>query len=95
MKSYRKNRHAFTIVELMMVVAMVGLLGTIALPGFVKIKQNTISARVMNDFRIFTNAFQVYNFDNGSYPEDSVLGRADRRLTALADSVTRFGRADS
>ena len=33
--------------------------------------------------------------DDGSYPADSIFGRADARLTRLAEEVSRFGPADA
>jgi Lon-like ATP-dependent protease len=33
--------------------------------------------------------------EDGTYPEDTVFGRADRELARLAEEVTRFGPADA
>ncbi|MGD0059491.1 MAG: type II secretion system protein [Verrucomicrobiia bacterium] len=54
----RMNRHAlkqdrrgFTLVEIMIVVAIVGLLAALAVPGFVKARKQSQGRRIMNDAR--------------------------------------------
>jgi prepilin-type N-terminal cleavage/methylation domain-containing protein len=42
---------AFTLVEIMIVVAIVGLLAVLALPGFIKARKQSQGRRIMNDCR--------------------------------------------
>ena len=45
------DRSAFTLVEIMIVVAIIGLLAALAVPGFVKARKQSQGRRIMNDAR--------------------------------------------
>lgn len=70
---YPKNS-AFTLVEIMVVAVIIGLLAALALPTIQKAKQNTIFSRLLNDFRIFSNAVEQFSLATGDFPEDSNTG---------------------
>lgn len=58
----------------MIVVVIIGLLAAMAIPAFKRVRDRSAASRVANDFRIFTDAFQMYTLDNGSYPPDNTRG---------------------
>jgi prepilin-type N-terminal cleavage/methylation domain-containing protein len=60
----------FTLVEIMVVVAIIGLLTAIALPSFRKARMQTRASRVCNDLRIAVDTFEVYALEKGTYPPD-------------------------
>ena len=64
----RATAAAFTLVEIMVVVVIIGLLAAIAIPAFQRVREKSIVSRYANDFRQFTDAFQRYNMDNGGWP---------------------------
>jgi prepilin-type N-terminal cleavage/methylation domain-containing protein len=64
----------FTLVEIMVVVVIIGLLAALAIPAFQRNQRSSQNARAINDFRIFVQAFEVYNTQNGSWPADSSGG---------------------
>lgn len=78
----------FTIIEIMIVVAVLGILVTVAVPGYKQAKQSSLNARVMNDLRVFANAFQLYNFEKGAYPPDShnAVGKPAEMVDYLPDA---------
>src|SRR5271154_3565544 len=49
--SLKRDSQGFTLVEIMIVVAIVGLLAALAVPGFVKARKQTQGRRIMNDCR--------------------------------------------
>ena len=52
----------------MVVVVIIGLLAALAIPAFQRSQRASQNARAINDFRIFVQAFEVYNTQNGSWP---------------------------
>ena len=58
----------FTLVEIMIVVVIIGLLAALALPAFQRVRQASENSRIVNDFRIFAQAFEIYNTQNGAWP---------------------------
>jgi len=55
----------------MIVVAIVALLATMAIPSFIRARTLSTGVRVANDLRVFGQAFAVYAVEKGSYPADS------------------------
>ncbi len=69
MKGFSRG-DGFTLVEIMIVVVIIGLLAGIAIPTFVGIRQRAQTTRMVNDFRTFSNAFEVHAFELGYWPDD-------------------------
>ncbi|MGI6458344.1 MAG: type II secretion system protein [bacterium] len=62
------NRHAFTLIELLIVVAIIGILAAIAVPNFLNAQIRARLAQVQSDMRTFAMAIDMYQLDNQSYP---------------------------
>ena len=60
----RTLQKGFTLIELMIVVAIIGLLATIALPNFVKARQSSQSNACINNLRQVDGAIQQYALEN-------------------------------
>jgi len=55
-----KRRGGFTLVEIMIVVAIIALLAAIAVPGFLRARKRAQASRVLNDLRLIDSAIDQY-----------------------------------
>jgi prepilin-type N-terminal cleavage/methylation domain-containing protein len=62
--SVTRNRKGFTLVEIMIVVAIIALLASIAVPGFMRARKRAQASRVLNDLRLIDNAIDQYAIEN-------------------------------
>jgi len=54
------SRRGFTLVEIMIVVAIIALLASIAVPGFLRARKRAQASRVINDLRLIDSAVDQY-----------------------------------
>jgi prepilin-type N-terminal cleavage/methylation domain-containing protein len=55
-----KRRGGFTLVEIMIVVAIIALLAAIAVPGFLRARKRSQASRILNDLRMIDAAVDQY-----------------------------------
>lgn len=90
----RLQRHpvrpdAFTLVEIMIVVVIIGLLAAMAIPAFKRVQRAAISKRYLNDVRQIRDAVERYTLENGSYPPNGEAGLHPSLNGYVPDSVRR------
>jgi prepilin-type N-terminal cleavage/methylation domain-containing protein len=68
-----KDRQGFTLVEIMIVVAIIALLASIAVPGFLRARKRSQASRVINDLRLIDNACDMYAIENNKATGNLVL----------------------
>ena len=68
----RNNKSAFTLVEIMIVVAIIGLLAALAIPGFVKARKQSQGRRILNDARQMDAAIDQWALEKGKKDGDTV-----------------------
>lgn len=72
----RRSAAGFTLVEIMIVVVIIGLLATLALPAFRKVRNNAIEKAMINDARQITSSAQQYMSDNAmTYATVAQIGK--------------------
>jgi prepilin-type N-terminal cleavage/methylation domain-containing protein len=59
-KKIQHYRQGFTLVEIMIVVAIIALLASIAVPGFLRARKRSQATRILNDLRLIDNAVDMY-----------------------------------
>ncbi|MBT7067134.1 MAG: prepilin-type N-terminal cleavage/methylation domain-containing protein [Verrucomicrobia bacterium] len=81
----RRMGRAFTLVEVMVTVAVIGVLLLIAIPVLSKARMSAVAGDIVNDLRAFYGAFQQFNNDFGSYPPIKADGSLDARMAGYLD----------
>lgn len=64
----RKFRRAFTLVELMVVIAIIGMLAAVVTINLVGQTDKARISRVKADFKVIGDAIDLFKVDNGFYP---------------------------
>ena len=72
--SEKRRVRAFTLVEIMVVVVLIGLLAAAALPTYRHITMRSKATAMENDLRAFSTALITYNLQNGHWPADCAAG---------------------
>jgi type II secretion system protein G len=62
------NRKAFTLIELLIVVAIIAILALIAVPNFLEAQVRAKVSRAKNDLRSLAVAIEAYRIDNNEWP---------------------------
>ena len=63
---------AFTLIELLIVVAIIGILAAIAVPNFINAQVRARVARVKADFNSIGTSLQSYFLDRQAFPRDQI-----------------------
>lgn len=68
MKNFTKNQKGFTLVELVVVIAIIGILAGIAVPRFLDATASARGAKIVADMRTIQSAEMIYYAKNAKYP---------------------------
>lgn len=83
-----KNESAFTLVEIMIVVAIIGLLASLAIPGFVKNRKQSQGRRAINDCRQLDAAIDQWAMEKGKRDGDPIGPTAQAEAAAYLQGQT-------
>jgi prepilin-type N-terminal cleavage/methylation domain-containing protein len=67
-----KRRGGFTLVEIMIVVAIIALLAAIAVPGFLRARKRSQASRILNDLRLIDSAVDQYAIETNKASSTAV-----------------------
>jgi|LSQX01.3.fsa_nt_gb type IV pilus assembly protein PilA len=68
---HTKNEKGFTLVELMIVIAIIGILAAIAIPQMSAYRDRAYNTAALSDCRNLITAMEAYHIDYGQYPMDN------------------------
>ncbi len=66
------ERQAFTLVEIMIIVALIGLLAALATPTFIKARKQSQGKRIVSDARIIDAAIDQWALESGKKDGDTI-----------------------
>src|SRR6266404_4677231 len=70
--SAANSNKGFTLVEIMIVVAIIALLAAIAVPGFLRARKRSQASKILNDLRMIDGAVDQYAIETGRKTGDPV-----------------------
>jgi prepilin-type N-terminal cleavage/methylation domain-containing protein len=69
---------AFTLIELLIVVAIIAILAAIAVPNFLEAQVRAKVSRVYGELRTYATAYEAYKVDHNRYPREYDVNYGDR-----------------
>jgi prepilin-type N-terminal cleavage/methylation domain-containing protein len=72
LKKLTTKRGGFTLVEIMIVVAIIALLAAIAVPGFLRARKRSQASKIINDLRMIDSAMDQYAIETTKKSGDAI-----------------------
>jgi len=103
MSQFHKKEEGFTLIELMIVIAIIGILAAIAIPQFNNYRARSFNAAAQSDLKNFTTAQEAFYVDNETYcpavarlvDSYGAFTSSNVSVSVLAASATNYRMASS
>jgi prepilin-type N-terminal cleavage/methylation domain-containing protein len=90
------RRHAgFTLLELLIVVAIIGILVNIAVPALRYALLRSRAVAIVGDFHVIEVAAQRYYIDTGGFPPQGAVGKEPKQLQAYLQGKVNWNKGKS
>ena len=67
---FNQDKQGLTLIEVMIVIVIIGILSSIAIPAYFSSKEKARNAATIAEIKILEKMILAYNFDNGTYPDN-------------------------
>jgi prepilin-type N-terminal cleavage/methylation domain-containing protein len=88
------RRFGFTFIELMMVVTIIGLLASIAIPKYRTVRRRALASRIVGDVDVLRVASMSFYADSSYFPDEAAAGQVPAGLTHYLPQGFTFSRTD-
>jgi prepilin-type N-terminal cleavage/methylation domain-containing protein len=89
-----KGRRGLTVIELLMVVAIVGLLASVAVPKFRELQRRAMATQLVGDYNALRVAAMTFFTDSGYFPGEASSGVIPANLTGYLPTNFTFAKKD-
>jgi prepilin-type N-terminal cleavage/methylation domain-containing protein len=83
MKHDLPSSRGFTLVEILMVIAIIGVLATIAIPHYMGYQLRAKAVSLTTEVKAAAQAFRTYKMENNTYPADRTPGATPPEIASL------------
>lgn len=90
MRKMLKSEAGFTLVELLIVLMVLGILATIAIPRFADMKGKANLVKAKTELKQVQTALELYYAENSAYPADDAAFKAALDDYVLNDDLTDY-----
>ncbi len=71
------NQKGFATLEVILMVMVIGILATVAVPRFTDVTTKANTAKIQSDLATIDSAIDMYYMEKGEYPKDGTLSSTD------------------